>query len=110
MSYQVITTQRAESDIEAAYEWMANYSPEKAWLWFFDLREAIESLANSPFRCPLAPESVTFGHEVRQLLMGKYRILFRVDDEKIYVTHIRHSARQTLSAEDVEEHKPNDFE
>ena len=110
MSYEVITTQKAESDIEAAYQWIASYSPEKARLWFFDVQEAIESLANFPFRCPLAPESVTFGLEVRHLLIEKYRVLFRLDDETVYVMHVRHSARQTLSPEDDEEQEPNDFE
>jgi len=104
MSYQVITTRQAESDMEAAYQqWMANHSPDKATLWFFDVQEAIESLANFPLRCPLAPESVTFGSEIRHLLIGKYRILFHVDDEVVYVTHVRHFSQQTLSAEDVGE-------
>jgi len=110
MSYQVITTRQAESDIEAAYQWAANYSPEKAMLWYFDVQEAIESLANFPARCPLAPESVTFGQEIRHLLVGKYRILFHIDDETVYVTHVRHSARQTLAPEEAEDHEPNSFE
>ncbi len=110
MSYQVITTQQAESEIEAAYQWTANYSPEKASLWFFDVQEAIESLANFPFRCPLAPESVTFGREIRHLLIGKYRILFHVDDETVFVTHVRHSAQQKLSPEDVGNHESGNLE
>jgi len=110
MSYQVVTTQQAESEIETAYLWTKNYSPEKAMLWYFDVQEAIESLANFPARCPLAPESVTFGQEIRHLLIGKYRILFHIDDEAVYVTHVRHSAQQTLVPEEAEDHESGNFE
>lgn len=110
MSYQVVTTQQAESEIETAYLWTANYSPEKAMLWYFDVQEAIESLANFPARCPVAPESVTFGQEIRHLLIGKYRILFHIDDETVYVTHVRHSAQQTLVPEEAEDHESDNVE
>ncbi len=62
MSYQVIVQPPAETDIEEAVAWIAQYSPEKAALWYFDLTEAIESLQNFPARCPIAPESEEFGY------------------------------------------------
>lgn len=109
MSYRVETTRRAESDIEAIYRWIAQSSPEKAMLWYFTVREAVESLADFPARCPRAPESHTFSTEIRHLLIGKYRILFRIDDETVYVMHIRHSAQQTLFPEtDIEDETKDD--
>ena len=83
MSYQVKTTHQAEVEAEAIYLWIAQYSPERATLWYFDLQAASESLANSPARCARAPESRTFGQEIRQLLFDKYRILFRIEDETV---------------------------
>ena len=103
MSYRVEITGRAESDAEAIYHWIAQYSSEKSTLWYLTIQEAIESLADFPARCPTAPESHTFATEIRHLLVGNYRILFRIDDETVYVTHIRHSSRQTLTPETEDE-------
>jgi hypothetical protein len=46
-------------------------------------------------------KSSTKSHEGtrRFFLFGKYRILFRIEDESVYNLHIRHSSRQTLTPE-----------
>lgn len=75
---------------------MAQFSPEKATFWNFDIQDAIDSLQNFPFRCPLAPESETFGTAIRHLIFGKYRILFTVIDETVFVLRVRHSAQDVL--------------
>lgn len=61
---------------------------------------AIESLENFPFRCPLAPESDRFGAEIRHLIFGKYRILFIIEDEIVYVLRVRHQAQDMLKPDD----------
>jgi plasmid stabilization system protein ParE len=96
MRYRIIIEQQAYAEMDETYEWIAQYSPEKATLWYFDMTERIESLQNNPYRCSLAPESSFFPEEIRQLLFEKYRILFTVRGEEVHVLHIRHSARDTL--------------
>ncbi len=68
--------------------------------WFLALQDAIASLAEFPGRCPLAPENSGFPFEVRHLLYGQaphvYRILFAIDNNTVYVLHIRHGRRQPL--------------
>ncbi|HZT35044.1 MAG TPA: type II toxin-antitoxin system RelE/ParE family toxin, partial [Nitrososphaera sp.] len=68
--------------------------------WFLRLREAIDSLAEMPKRCPLAPENASVPFEMRQLLYGRkphlYRILFTIEDEVVYVLRIRHGRRRHL--------------
>lgn len=63
--------------------------------------EAIASLATFPKRCPLAPETVSFPFEVRQLLYGRkphvYRILFTIEGDTVNVLHIRHGRRRPMS-------------
>jgi hypothetical protein len=71
MSFKVVVEKEAEVDMKDAVHWIAQYSPDKATLWYFDATEAIESLENSPARCPLAPESNKFGAEIRHLIFGK---------------------------------------
>lgn len=100
MSFNVIVEQEAEEDLKVTAQWIAQYSPDKATLWYFDATEAIESLQYFPARCPLAPESKRFGAEIRHLIFGKHRILFIVDDENVYVLRVRHQAQDALSPDD----------
>lgn len=54
----------------------------------------------------LAIESGEFTEEIRQLLYGKrsgrYRVLFVVRQNVVRVLHVRHGARQPLSAAQIE--------
>lgn len=96
MSFQVAVEPEAEEDLKATASWMARHSPDKAALWYFDATEAIESLEQFPTRCPLAPESRTFGIEIRHLIFGKHRILFLIEDETVHVLRVRHQAQDVL--------------
>jgi plasmid stabilization system protein ParE len=64
--------------------------------------KAFRSLEKNPLRCPLALESVFFEEEIRQLIYGKYLVLFTVEGEAVYVLRVRHSAREYLKPEDEE--------
>ncbi len=56
-------------------------------------------VAEFPERCPVAPESVRFPFEVRQMLYGKkpnmYRIMFTIDGKR--GPHSAHPARSAGS-------------
>jgi len=100
MSYKVEITEKAQEEARQALRWIAQYSPEKAALWHFELMEKVDSLENFPARCPLAPESKTHRKEIRHLIFGKYRILFIIEDETVYVLRVRHQAQDVLSPDD----------
>ncbi|MGH9835858.1 MAG: type II toxin-antitoxin system RelE/ParE family toxin [Blastocatellia bacterium] len=100
MSYKVEITEKAQEEARQALRWIAQYSPEKAALWHFELMEKVDSLENFPARCPLAPESKTHGKEIRHLIFGKYRILFIIEDETVYVLRVRHQAQDVLKPDD----------
>ncbi len=102
MGYQVITQPQAEADIRQAMQWITQHSPQHATLWYFDIMKAIESLSVSPARCPFAPERATFGLEIRHLLVEKYRVLFIIEDESVYVLRVRNGAQDILKPEDDE--------
>ena len=38
---------------------------------------------------PLAPEDDEFSAEIRQMIVGRYRILFTIRKQKVHVLHIR---------------------
>ena len=100
MSYEVIIDEEAEADLKNAAGWMAQYSPEKVTIWYFDILAAIDSLEGFPFRCPLAPESKTLSAVIRHLIIGKYRILFTVIDETVFVLRIQHGAQDILQLDE----------
>ncbi len=68
---------------------------------------SIATLQEKPRRCALAVEYDIFPEEVRQLLYGKskniYRVLFTIRDTTVYVLYVRHSSQALLTLEDLEE-------
>jgi plasmid stabilization system protein ParE len=103
MTYHIIIQPGAEADLDAAYTHRRARAPEAAARWFAGIVEAINSLQDFPARCPLAPENEHFAEEIRQLLYGRrrdvYRILFTIREDTVHVLHIRHGAQQPLSQE-----------
>ena len=102
-TYRVIIQPNAEAEIEAAYLYRAEHAPQAAARWFVGLVEAINTLEHFPARCPLAPESGHFAEEIRQLLHGArrdvFRILFTIQGDAVHVLHVRHGAQQYLHEE-----------
>ena len=98
MTYRVVFTPRARADALNAFRWIADYSPEAAARWYAGLEQAIAKLNKFPQRCPVAEdESEQLGITLRLLLYGrrrgKFRILFSIEGETIYLHYIRHSAQ-----------------
>ena len=64
--------------------------PHAAAGWYDGFAHAINSLADMPQRCSLAPENDAFEEEIRQLLYGPrgpaYRALFTVEDDGWWVS------------------------
>jgi plasmid stabilization system protein ParE len=84
-----------------AVRWYAERSPDAAQRWHDGLTRAISSLAKLPTRCPVSQhDSQALGCEVRILLYGKrrrvYRILFSVVGDTVWVLRIRHGTRGSL--------------
>jgi plasmid stabilization system protein ParE len=101
-TYRVEPTDKALVDAGEAYFWINEQSEGAALRWYEGLMKAFRSLEKTPLRCPPAPESVFFEEEIHQLIYGKYRILFIVKGETVYVLRVRHSAREYLKPENEE--------
>ena len=101
-TYRVEPTDKALVDAGETYFWINEQSEGAALRWYEGLMKAFRSLEKNPLRCQLAPESVFFEEEIRQLIYGKYRVLFTVEGETVYVLRVRHSAREYLKPEDEE--------
>ena len=59
--------------------------PQAAFDWYDDIFEKLETLGSFPERCPKAPESQYFEFEVRHLIIGNYRILFRIIGDTVAI-------------------------
>jgi plasmid stabilization system protein ParE len=100
MAHSVHITAKALREIDATLEWLSERSRAAAARWHERLMEAVRSLEDHPERCELAPESEWFEVEIRQLLHGKrrgvYRILFEIRGDAVYILRVRHRAQALL--------------
>ena len=100
MQFQVVITPSAKADIFEINAWLLENYPASAENWLWGISQAVTSLSKFPERCAVSPESEAFDVIVRQLIYGKkphtYRILFSIQDEKVYVLRVRSTRRQNL--------------
>lgn len=111
MKYRIEISSVAEAEADNAFLQLSQVtSPTRARQWYSGLLQAIESLSKMPKRCPLARENEYFSQEIRQLLYGKgrnlYRILFTIlegqEVSTVRILHIRYGTQQTLGEEPEE--------
>jgi hypothetical protein len=58
----------------------------EAQRWFRQLRSAVfEQLGVVPKAFPLAPENDEFTEEIRQMIIGRYRVLFTITGREVHV-------------------------
>ena len=88
--FKVIVSPAAEADIEGSYLWgRKHWGVEQANKWVRELRAEIFKLSTLPERHSLAPESSAFEQPIRQIIVGRYRVLFSVEGNKVLVLHVR---------------------
>jgi plasmid stabilization system protein ParE len=106
MTWTVEITPIAEAQIMEAYNWYRERNPEFADSWFRELMNMIATLQEKPLRCSLAIEHNIFSEQVRQLLYGKskniYRVLFTIRDTTVYILYVRHSSQAPMTIDDLD--------
>ena len=97
--YKVILHPDAEIDISSSFHWgCRTWGREAAEAWIRKLRHTINTrLTSTPLSCSLAPESNELDIKVRQLIVGRYRILFIVENRLVTVLHLKGSYVSQLS-------------
>ena len=91
--FRVSITRAAENDIDQAWSFIAQDSPETADKFISRLEEQIETLEIFPNRCALIPENEILGTRYRQMVCSDYRTVFRVARRRVYVLRVIHGAR-----------------
>jgi plasmid stabilization system protein ParE len=89
--YVVIFEGSAQADVRGSYEWGCRaWGKRKAQQWARQLRTAVfKQLAVVPKGFPLAPEDDAFSEEIRQMVVGRYRVLFTIKGREVHVLHVR---------------------
>lgn len=103
MAFTVEIAFRARRDIEEIAAYIAADSPRRSSRWRQRLEGKLRTLTAMPTACGLAPEDEVSGREIRQLLLGSYRVLFTIDGSRVLVLTVRHGARRLMTGDEVDE-------
>ena len=105
MAFRVVFRLRAQSDLAAATAWLARSSPAAAARWRTGLFQIVENLETDPTRYAPADEAADLGLDLRELLYGRrrgmYRILFTIGGSTVNVLRVRHAAQDHLTPGDI---------
>ena len=105
MSFRVVFRPQARADVAAAVAWLARTSPTTAARWRSGLFQIVEKLETNPALCPAADEAADLGLELRELLYGRrrsiYRILFTIDGQTVNILRVRHASQDRLKPGDA---------
>lgn len=88
--YSVIFSHSAENDIYQSFEWgCREWGEEIAIKWAIELKSSVENLLKTfPKSQPIAPESNDLLFEIRQMIVGRYRVLFTIEGDSVQVLHV----------------------
>src|SRR5882762_8977822 len=91
--YKVVFLPMAMTDMQASYDWGCSvWGTEEANNWVRKMSTAcLGKLSNMPERFPLAQEDEQFDVTVRQMIVGRYRVLFTIKAKTVYIFHIQGS-------------------
>jgi toxin ParE1/3/4 len=84
-------TEQAAEDLEAIAEFIANDSPHYASIFCIDILAAVERLVVFPDRGRVVPE--WSNPNVRELILGNYRIIYRRREDVVEILSVYHSSR-----------------
>jgi len=89
--YAVVFEESAQADVRESYEWGCRvWGKKQTEQWVRHLRAAVaKQLSIVPRGFPLAPENDEFAEEIRQMIVGRYRVLFTIRKSAVHVLHIR---------------------
>ena len=87
----VIFEKSAQVNVDESYTWGCRvWGKKEAQRWVRQLRVAVsQQLSIVPKGFPLAPEDDEFSEEIRQMVVGRYRVFFTIRKGKVHVLHVR---------------------
>jgi len=102
MTFKVVFQRMAMRDVDESLRWWSRLGKREAERWSARLLDrVVRVLEVDPHRFPEADEAVELGIDLRMLLHGKgrqvYRILFTIEGEEVLVQRVRHAAQDRIT-------------
>jgi len=92
-TYKVNLTQHAQEDLEHIFYYIAADSISNASNFVLELEKKVYSLEILPNRNPIIAENEYFGTDYRHLTYKKYRIIYRVVEDSVFILRIIHGKK-----------------
>lgn len=91
--YKVKVTFNAQKDLEHIFFYIAEDSINNAHNFILELEQTIYSLDTMPERFALISENIFFGTNYRQIIHQKYRVIYKISGESVYIMRVVHGAK-----------------
>lgn len=92
--FEVIWTNNAQYDLESIIEYIKIDSLNTAKKIFVEIKKECDSLYYFPERKRVVPELQQIGIlKYREIIHKRWRILFKIDDKKVYILLVVDSSR-----------------
>jgi plasmid stabilization system protein ParE len=91
--FKIYLSRNAQNDLEHIFFYIASDNINNAKKFILELEEKIYSLDTSPERCPLIPENIFFCTDYRHLIHKKYRTIYRIDNNSVYILRVVHGSK-----------------
>ena len=88
---KVVWAPSALEDIDSIAEYIARDSADRAALFAIRLFEAVDRLEEFPLSGRVIPEMKD--PSCREIICGIYRIMYRLEDNEVWITGVVHGAR-----------------
>jgi toxin ParE1/3/4 len=93
-TYDVRWSETSENDLVAIVQYIAEDSPYQAYEIFKEIKNRASSLRTFPDRGRTVPELMEQGvTQYRELIIARWRIIYRVSESKVYVLSVLDSRR-----------------
>ena len=84
-------TRQSREDLRAVREYIARDAPATASAFVRQLRQSIGRLREFPYSGQVVPELRR--EEIREVLRGNYRLIYRVSEGRVDILAVYHSSR-----------------
>lgn len=90
--YPVEISEDAEWDVAQFHARIAWDKPGAADRWAEAVRDQMLSLNQLPERYEVIPEADQFSAEYRHIIFGNYRIIYRVEHDRVVIVRVIHTS------------------
>ncbi len=90
--YNVNITFNAKTDLEHIFFYIAEDNINNAKKFILELEEKIYTLETMPERFALISENIFFGTNYRQITCKKYRVIYKISDNSVFIMRVIHGA------------------